>query len=569
VFVSTVGIVAFGCAMLSMAIFPSQSLLAGLREALATSVITSVALSAVGLPLLARIQRRALDAEKAIDSTDDGYWVLDNHGNFIDVNDAYCRMMGYDRSRLIALCIADLESVATQAQIQKQIARIIGTGQERFETRHRHQAGHWVDLEITVTAINAHRLVAFLRDITERKRVEQALRQAKGMAESASLAKTQFLTTMSHELRTPMSGILGMAQLLMTPELSTPDRLEYTRTVLDSGQVLLSLLNDILDLSRIEAGRLELKESVVSPERLCQDIAALFAASARRKQLQVNCRWQGPTGQSYLGDSVRLRQMLSNLVSNAVKFTDEGQIDIQAREVERVDGQATLEFAITDTGIGIEAGNIALLFQPFSQLDTSNTRRHGGSGLGLSIVQNLALLMGGTVGVEARPGEGSRFWFRVRATPTTDLALEDTGRHRPVAPVSATASGYRVMVVEDNPMVRKVVEAMLTKSHLHISAYANGQEALAALTDGADPQIVLMDCHMPIMDGFAATVAIRAWERAQSRPRVPIVALTAGAFEQDREKCIAAGMDDFLPKPVALADLLHVVETWARVRSPA
>ena len=568
-FVSTVGIVAFCCAMLSMAIFPSQSLLAGLWEAVATSVITSVVLSSVGLPLLARIQRRALDAEKAIDSTDDGYWVLDNHGNFIDVNHAYCRMMGYDRSKLMTMCIADLESLATQTQIQKQIARIIGTGQERFETRHRHKAGHWVELEITVTAINAQRLVAFLRDITERKRVEQALRQAKGMAESANLAKSQFLATMSHELRTPMSGILGMAQLLMAPDLSTTDRLEYTRTVLDSGQTLLVLLNDILDLSRIEAGRLEIKESVVSPERLCQDIAALFAASARRKYLHVNCRWHGPVGQAYLGDSVRLRQMLSNLLSNAVKFTDEGQIDIEAREVQRVDGQATLEFSITDTGIGIEDAKIALLFQPFSQLDTSNTRRHGGSGLGLSIVQNLALLMGGSVGVEARPGEGSRFWFRVRATPTTNRDLEDTGRYRTDAPVTAKAAGFRVMVVEDNPVVRKVVEAMLTKSHLHISAYANGQEALAALSEGADPQVVLMDCHMPVMDGFAATQAIRKWERAHGRPRVPIVALTAGAFEQDREKCIAAGMDDFLPKPVALASLLHTVDVWARMKSPA
>ena len=421
----------------------------------------------------------------------------------------------------------------------------------------------------------SHYLEGVLFDISERKNVEQTLLQAKGMAESANLAKTQFLATMSHELRTPMSGILGMAQLLMAPDLSTTDRLEYTRTVLDSGQILLVLLNDILDLSRIEAGRLEIKESVISPERLCQDIAALFGASARRKQLQVNCRWHGPVGQSYLGDSVRLRQMLSNLLSNAVKFTEEGHIDIEAREVERIDGQATLEFAITDTGIGIEEAKIALLFQPFSQLDTSNTRRHGGSGLGLSIVQNLAQLMGGSVGVESRPGEGSRFWFRVQATPTIDLALEDTGRHRtaapgmPNVPAASKTAGFRVMVVEDNPMVRKVVEAMLTKSHMHISAYANGQEALEAIMNGANPQVVLMDCHMPVLDGYAATRAIREWEQAHGRPRVPIVALTAGAFEQDREKCIAAGMDDFLPKPVALADLLHAVTAWARIKAEA
>ena len=568
----TIGAVAFGCALLSTLLFPAQSLAGGLWETLSTAILTSAALSSVGLPLLARIQRRAFDAEKAIDSTDDGYWVLDNRANFIDVNEAYCRMMGYERSRLLTMRITDLESIATQAQIQKQIARIIGTGQERFETRHRHRAGHWVDLEITVTAINAKRLVAFLRDISERKRAEHALLQAKTMAESANLAKTQFLATMSHELRTPMSGILGMAQLLMAPDLSTADRLEYTRTVLDSGQVLLVLLNDILDLARIEAGRLEIKASSMNPEQLCQDISSLFAASARRKQLQVNCRWLGPPGQAYLGDSVRLRQMLSNLLSNAVKFTEVGHIDIEAAEVGRVDEQATLEFSVTDTGIGIDDAKLALLFQPFSQLDTSNTRRHGGSGLGLYIVQNLAQLMGGSVGVEARPGEGSRFWFRVQATPTIDLAIEDTGRHRTVAPDAsfpATTAGYRVMVVEDNPMVRKVIDAMLTKSHLHISAFANGQEALAAITEGADPQIVLMDCHMPVMDGYAATLAIREWEQANARPRVPIVALTAGAFDQDRDKCFAVGMDDFLPKPIALADLLHAIDNWARITSQA
>ncbi len=421
----------------------------------------------------------------------------------------------------------------------------------------------------------SHFLEGVLVDISERKSVEQTLLKAKGMAESANLAKTQFLATMSHELRTPMSGILGMAQLLMAPDLSTTKRLEYTRTVLDSGQILLVLLNDILDLSRIEAGRLEIKESALSPERICQDIAALFAASARSKHLQVNCRWNGPAGQSYLGDSVRLRQMLSNLLSNAVKFTEEGRIDIEASEVGRVDGHATLEFSVTDTGIGIENAKIGLLFQPFSQVDNSNTRRHGGSGLGLSIVNNLALLMGGSVGVEARPGEGSRFWFRVQATPTIELAIDDSGRTRAEvlgareALPATRAAGCRVMVVEDNPTVRKVVEAMLANCHMQSSAYANGEEALAAITAGADPQIVLMDCQMPVMDGYAATSAIRAWEQARGRPRVPIVALTASAFEQDREKCIAAGMDDFLTKPVDLDELLRAVDAWVRIKSAA
>jgi len=394
------------------------------------------------------------------------------------------------------------------------------------------------------------------------KRMVEDLQLARQGAEAASQAKSRFLATMSHEIRTPMNGILGMAQLLLLPGLADKDRQEYSRIILNSGQTLLTLLNDILDLSKVEAGKIALDRRAFDPARLLSESEALFAELARSKGINLEAAWRGPPARRYWGDPSRLRQMLSNLLSNAVKFTAHGGIRLEASESRMENGDVFLEFFVTDSGLGIPEGKRALLFQPFSQVDGSNTRQIGGTGLGLSIVSSLAQLMGGEVGVDSASGEGSRFWFRVRAEVVEEGEESRDAARRPRAAMSVARLSGRILLVEDNPVNQKVALALLRRLGLEVDSVENGREALDAIMAGAVPDLILMDCQMPVMDGFEATERIRAWEQEQDRPRLPIVALTASAFEADRRRCLAAGMDDFMAKPVNMPHLNAMLGRW-------
>ena len=414
-------------------------------------------------------------------------------------------------------------------------------------------------LRIVERKTPANHVVGFYMDISHLKKIQHS-------AEAASRAKSQFLATMSHEIRTPMNGILGMAQLLLMPGVTDDERQEYVRTILNSGQTLLSLLNDILDLSKIEAGKVQSEVMAFEPEQLIQEAKALFAGSARNKDLQLDCNWRGPAKQRYRADAHHLRQMLSNLVGNAIKFTAQGKIGIDAVEVERDAETALLEFTVSDTGIGINKDKIHLLFQPFSQADSSTTREFGGSGLGLSIVSSLAKQFGGDVGVESEPGHGSRFWFRIRAT-LVPMGEDSRQAERPlperrVAVLNKIDSPGYILLVEDNQINCKVMAALLTKMGLRVVMVHDGQQAVDHIARGEKPDFVLMDIHMPVMDGYAATQEIRRLESENNAPRVPIIALTADAFEEDRQHCLAAGMDDFLSKPVAVNALKSAISRW-------
>lgn len=402
--------------------------------------------------------------------------------------------------------------------------------------------------------------------IAEREQRLKDLNAAMRGAEAANSAKSDFLANMSHEIRTPMNAIIGMAQILDGDHLSALERKDSVRILINSGQTLLTLINDILDLSKVEAGQVALQVSAFSPTELLQDTARLFTEAAESKGLELTSEVNLPAKNFYLADLTRLRQMLSNLTSNAIKFTKTGSVRLAVGVVVETPLGDVLEFSVTDTGMGIGAEQQALLFKRFSQVDGSTTRQFGGTGLGLSIVLNLAKLMGGDAGVSSAPGQGSRFWFRVRAPLATEPELQ-----APTDPSSISATppsgnslrlSGRVLVAEDSEMNRRVMESVLTKLGLSVRFAMDGQQAVDAVTSGEIFDLILMDVMMPELDGLQATLQIRQWEASHARPPCPIIAVTANVFDENRRRCAEVGMNDFIPKPFIFAALRQTLSTW-------
>jgi CheY-like chemotaxis protein len=343
-----------------------------------------------------------------------------------------------------------------------------------------------------------------------------------------------------------------------------------------SSMTLLALLNDILDLSKVEAGKLEVHLAETRPAELITESVQLFTDTANLKSLAMHTLSGLPDEASYLADPERIGQMLSNLISNAIKFTSAGWVRVSVREVHRDQGWATLEFSVSDSGVGIPANKLDLLFKPFSQVDNTDTRQHGGTGLGLAIVHNLAKLMGGETGVESSKGEGSRFWFRIQAEVVAKPALPPPVSSVQNVKVVAGSAGLvegrvtgRILVVEDMPLNIKIMKLTLAKLGPEMEFVTDGLQAVNAIAAGEHFDLVLMDLRMPVMDGLEATKAIRSMETERGWPRLPIIAFTANAYAQDRQQCEQIGMDGFLVKPLNFRELASVLHTWLPKAKPS
>ena len=419
----------------------------------------------------------------------------------------------------------------------------------------------WFMMHVSALAWKRGGAVVLHTDITEQK-------LAKAVAESANRTKGRFLANMSHEIRTPMNGLIGMIQLLQHSNL-TPEQHEFAESAKNSGIELVHLLNDILDLSKIEADKIELETAEFDLESLISKTVKLLSLSAHGKGVKLESSIDAQVPTALKGDSARLRQIFNNLIGNAIKFTHTGSVTLQIRKDAEDEQNCTLRFLVRDSGIGIASDKMEHIFDAFTQADASTTRKYGGTGLGLTICKRLAELMGGSIGAESVEDQGSTFWFTVVLEKQAQVTLPRStpippGEVNKISPLPCKGEGgsvIRILLAEDDPIVQKIFPKLLKLYGYQVDVVGDGKEVLMAL-GREDYALVLMDCMMPEMNGYITTAVIRDPASAVRRHDVPIIALTGNAMKQDVAACIAAGMNDHLPKPVILGDLLTKMEYW-------
>ncbi len=521
-----------------------------------------------------RMERELRKIAAVVEASSDFIGIASLDGKVQFVNQAGRRYVGIDPVRpLNDTHILDYAADEDrQRAIDTVLPQVMEQGQWAGETRFKNfRTGvlipMWTSVfSVTEPGTNRPMAIATIcRDLTERKRVENEIRAAQQAAEAGNLAKSRFLANMSHEIRTPMNGILGMTRLLLATDLS-PEQRHYAAVVLSSGETLLALVNHILDLSKIEAGKVVLEKVDFEVATVLEGATQPLALEAHSKGLEFSVVVGAGVPRFLRGDPVRLRQVIANLTANAVKFTSQGSVRIVVEVTGQDERRVTLRLTVRDTGIGIPEGKAADLFSPFVQADESTTRKFGGTGLGLSISKQLVDLMGGRIGFESGPGQGACFWFTTALEKSNGAAAAQVWPAVSAAAWSRAGSGRdrrqaRILLAEDQAVNRDVALAILNHLGYRCDPVANGREAVKALQAGRY-DLVLMDCQMPEMDGYEATRLIRNAATGALDPRIPIIAVTASAMTGDREKCMQVGMDDYLSKPIEPESLARILDKW-------
>lgn len=560
------------------------------------SILICLGLMCVGMLLfvirLRRSMERAETLETAITSANDGVVILDamldNSGpRVIFTNRAFTDIMGFTAAEAYGKLPHFLQSGETYEETLDYIISCMRQGTPyKGEILNHHKDGTPLWLEISIVPVRDRRgnitnFTAVERDVTERKAAEakyqktllelkrsnlkneaiaRDLQQSLLLAEKANAAKSDFLANMSHEIRTPMNGVLGMTGLLLDTTL-TSEQASWVHIIKKSGDNLLNIINDILDFSKIEAGRLTLGEIDFDLHAAVRDVADLLEYRVNEKNISLTVDLPPTLPTAVRGDPGRLRQIILNLATNAVKFTDKGSVKIIMRYIDDDATHCAIECAVVDTGIGIPEDKLHYIFNKFSQAEESTTRRFGGTGLGLAISKRLAEIMGGDISVTSKVGVGSTFTFSVR------LKKALMQKPLPVSPANGQVRQFpqsNILVVDDIPINALLMKKLLEKHGCTVTAAQNGQEAVTSIRTGTY-DVVFMDCQMPVMDGFEATSIIRN-DNAAHRT-TPIIALTADAMVGDREKCLAAGMDDYLNKPLRIDLVAAMLDKWLLQKS--
>jgi signal transduction histidine kinase/ActR/RegA family two-component response regulator len=517
------------------------------------------------LQMLARIDREQRLMSRAEELAGSGSWTRRAGSDLLEWSEGMYRLHGVERAAFTPTIDA-VRALVVEEDRPAFDAALSGAGDTHLEHRIVRPGG-----ETRILRTDAHvdldsegrpmRTYGAVHDVTSQRAAEDALRASRDRAESAAVARSGFLASMSHEIRTPMTAILGYADLLLDPEATDDQRAEYVETIRASGSHLLGLLNDVLDLSKIEAGRLTVESIETDCVALANEVARLFRPRAMARGLSVEVE-AGAKDLVIRTDPTRLRQILMNLVGNAIKFTERGGVTICVEADAGAGVRLPVRFTVVDTGVGMSAEQQQRIFEPFRQGSNCTTRRFGGTGLGLAICRRLADLLGGDIVVHSTPGEGSAFTFAMLAERATRrVAAPSSVGPQPLAPDTNLAG--RVLLVEDAEVNRRLFTTLLTRFGLTVETAADGEQAVRAAEGarraGRAFDLIFMDVEMPVMDGLEATSRLRAAGHA-----TPIVALTAHAMPGDRDRCLGAGCSDFLAKPVERRHLRAVCAAWLR-----